>query len=147
MENTTKTKSNVRQAVPMFAVSDIEESIKFYIDGLGFDMVNKWVPRGKIEWCWLQLGDAALMLQEFLKEGPDSYMPSGKVGEGVTINFICGDALSVYHEILLRGIEVSEPFVGNNMWVIGVTDPDGYRLYFESDTDVPEETKYSEWKK
>lgn len=32
------------------------------------------------------------------------------------------------------------------MWVTGVKDPDGYNLYFESMTDVPEETKYSEWK-
>ena len=44
-------------------------------------------------------------------------------------------------------MEASEPFVGNNMWVTGLTDPDGYKLYFESPTDVPEETKYSEWKK
>jgi hypothetical protein len=31
------------------------------------------------------------------------------------------------------------------MWVTSLTDPDGYRLFFESDTDVPEETKLSEW--
>lgn len=43
-----------------------------------------------------------------------------------------------------RGIEASEPQVGNNMWVTGLTDPDGYRLFFESATDVPEETKLSE---
>jgi hypothetical protein len=33
------------------------------------------------------------------------------------------------------------------MWVVGFADPDGYRLDFESPTDVPEETKYSEWVK
>jgi len=27
-----------------------------------------------------------------------------------------------------------------------VRDPDGYSLFFESPTDVAEETKYSEWK-
>jgi hypothetical protein len=26
-----------------------------------------------------------------------------------------------------------------------MTDPDGYGLHFESPTDVPEETTYSEW--
>ena len=31
------------------------------------------------------------------------------------------------------------------MWVVGLTDPDGYRIYFESPTDVPEETFLSEW--
>ena len=32
------------------------------------------------------------------------------------------------------------PFVGNHMWVTGLRDPDGYQLYFESPTDVPEDT-------
>jgi hypothetical protein len=40
---------------------------------------------------------------------------------------------------------MKEPFVGNHMWVVSFTDPDGYRLDFESQTDVPEETKYSDW--
>jgi lactoylglutathione lyase len=30
------------------------------------------------------------------------------------------------------------------MWVTILTDPDGYKLDFESPTDVPEETVYSE---
>jgi len=38
----------------------------------------------------------------------------------------------------------ARPFVGNNLWVTSFTDPDGYRLDFESPTDVPEETVYSE---
>jgi hypothetical protein len=31
------------------------------------------------------------------------------------------------------------------MWVTVVKDPDGYTLDFESATDVPEDTKFSEW--
>jgi lactoylglutathione lyase len=38
-----------------------------------------------------------------------------------------------------------EPFVGNQLWDVALSDPDGYRLHFESPTDVPEETRYSEW--
>lgn len=44
----------------------------------------------------------------------------------------------------VRGVEASEPQVGNAMWVTSLTDPDGYRIDFESDTGVPEETKLSE---
>ena len=43
-----------------------------------------------------------------------------------------------------RGVHASTPFVGNNMWVTSLRDPDGYKLDFESPTDVPEETIYSE---
>jgi hypothetical protein len=72
-------------------------------------------------------------------------VPAGKVGEGVSICFQCRDALEIYRDVTSRGIQTSEPFVGNNMWVVGLKDPDGYRIEFESPTDVPEETKYSEW--
>jgi lactoylglutathione lyase len=60
--------------------------------------------------------------------------------------FTCEDAVRIYHEMKSRGIEASEPEVGNSMWVISLSDPDGYRLEFESMTDVPEETKLSEVK-
>ncbi len=40
--------------------------------------------------------------------------------------------------------KASRPFVGNRMWVTSLRDPDGYRLEFESSTDTPEETVFSE---
>ena len=68
----------------------------------------------------------------------------GKVGEGVSICFVCEDALALYHEFRGRGLEASRPFVGNRMWVTSLRDPDGYQLHFESSTDVREETVYAE---
>lgn len=135
----TKSKVNVKQVVPFFRVANIEESLRFYLDGLGCEMVHKWIDGGKLRWCWLQLEGAALMLQEF----HPSKLPSGKVGEGVSICFQCEDALAIYHEVTSRGIKAKRPFVGNAMWVTIITDPDGYILDFESPTDVPEETEYS----
>ena len=140
----TKTEVNVQQAVPFFSVSNIEASVGYYVDGLGFEMKNQWVVEGKLRWCWLQLDGAALMLQEFRKEGPDSWAPSGKVGDGVLIYFQCKDALRVYREIRKRGIQTQRPFVGNAMWVVTLSDPDGYKIHFTSPTDLPEETELSE---
>ena len=138
-------KPNIQQAVPFFLVADMEKSIHYYVDGLGFEMTNKWIDEGKLQWCWLQNGNAALMLQEFRKESHYAKLPQGKLGEGITICFICEDALVIYHKIVSKGIQTSEPFVGNKMWVVSLTDPDGYKIDFESITDVPEETKLSEW--
>lgn len=85
------------------------------------------------------------MLQEPRNnETSNEDMPNGK---GVSICFQCIDALALYHEFIAKGIIIKEPFVGNNMWVIKYSDPDGYWLDFESPTDTPEETKYSEWLK
>ena len=134
---------NVRQAVPFFRVSDMEASLHYYVDGLGFEMTNKWIVEGKVRWCWLELGDAALMLQEYRTEGHDSWKPEGKLGVGVSICLMCQDALGIYHEVTARGVKASRPFVGNAMWNFSVRDPDGYVLEFESDTDVPEGTHYS----
>jgi len=144
MDSETVMKSNVKQAVPFFAVSDIEQSLLFYIDGLGFEMTNKWIDNGKLRWCWLQLGGAAIMLQEFKKEGYDSWVPEGKLGVGVSICFTCEDALAIYREVRSRGLVPKTPFVGNSMWVAEVADPDGYKLFFESPTNEPEETVFKE---
>ncbi len=136
--------ANVKQAVPFFMVSNLEASLRYYVDGLGFEMTNKWIDEGKLRWCWLQRGGAALMLQEFKKEGHHAWVTEGKLGVGVSIYFICEDALAIYREVTSRGIQASRPFVGNGMWVTSLSDPDGYRIEFESYTDVPEETEYSE---
>jgi hypothetical protein len=122
----------------------MDRSLRFYLDGLGFNMKNKWEPEGRVRWCWLTRGGVSLMLQEFLKEGPHAFRPEGKLGEGVSLAFQCEDAVGLYHEFRSRGIEAKEPFVGNSMWVTILSDPDGYKLDFESPTDVPEETKLSD---
>src|SRR5262245_17724494 len=113
---------NVKQAVPFFRVSDIDASLRFYVDGLGFEMANRWVVDGRIRWCWLQNGGAALMLQGSNDEhGPPERV--GKVGLGVTVCFICEDALAIYRDVVGRGLSASTPFVGNRMWVTSLADP------------------------
>ena len=136
-----ETLSNIQLAVPFFMIMDMEASLKFYVDKLGFTVTNQWMPRGKIEWCWLQRDNVSLMLQE----PRDKEKFNIEKGKGVSICFQCKDALALYDEFKLKEVEMNEPFVGNSMWVVSCVDPDGYRLDFESATDVPEETKHSEW--
>ena len=52
--------------------------------------------------------------------------------------------MELYRFFTSRGLAAREPVVGNALWVTSLEDPDGYRLDFESPTDVPEETKLSE---
>jgi len=144
----TITSANVKQAVPFFGVTNMESSLRFYVDGLGFNMKHQWIPDpaennpdGRIRWCWLELGPAAIMLQEFLPAA----RPSQALGTGASVCFMCEDALALYRQFQSRGIQTRKrPFVGNRLWVVPVTDPDGYRLEFESPTDAPEESELEE---
>jgi len=136
--------SNVKQAVPFLNVTNIEASLRFYVDGLGSVVTNQWIPGGRVRWCWLQLGDAALMLQEYWRDGHPAGAPAGPLGQGVSVCFMCADAIAIYRELISRGVAAQRPFVGNGLWVTSVSDPDGYRLDFESPTDVAEETVYSD---
>jgi lactoylglutathione lyase len=142
----TSPRANVKQAVPFFGVTDMEASLGFYVDGLGFAMKRHWIPDrdedypvdGKIRWCWLELGDAAIMLQEFMPKA----RPKETLGTGASVAFTCEDALSLYREFKSRGVQTrSRPFVGNGLWVVPLTDPDGYRIEFSSPTDAPEESE------
>lgn len=144
MATQDKSAHNVSQVVPFFGVTDIQASVRWYVEGLGFEMKHQWTPEGQLRWCWLELGGAALMLQEFVRKGHGGRAPEGKLGQGVSLCFMCQDALAIYHETKARGLKPSRPFVGNALWVTSFTDPDGYRLHFESPTDVPEETELAE---
>jgi lactoylglutathione lyase len=136
---------NLKLAVPFFLVTDMEKSLDFYCNGLGFTLTNQWTPRGRIEWCWLTRDLVSLMLQEPRTKDHPIHTITQQKGFGITISTQCEDALALYHEFRGRNLPATEPFVGNNLWVFSVTDPDDYRLEFASATDVPEETTLSEW--
>lgn len=142
MNQNTPGNSMVRQAVPFFMVSHMQASLEFYINGLGFELKNKWERGGTIEWCWLQKDQASIMLQEYRENAPLE-----KRGVGVSVCFMCDDALSIYQKAVSNGLNPTEPFVGNNLWVVEFRDPDDYAILFESPTEVAEETKYTDWKK
>ena len=141
MANESKKEPNLKQAVPFFMVTSIDRSLDFYVKGLGFEIKMDWRPEGKIEWCWLEREGVVIMLQEY-REG---FKPNEKLGQGVSVFIVCNDALALYKEFSQTGLSPQEPFVGNNLWVVNLKDPDGYNICFESPTDTPEETKYSEW--
>jgi len=135
--------ADVRAGVSLNMVTNMTRSLAFWIDGLGFTLKNKWVVEDKIRWCWLERGTAAIMLQEFRPE-QTAKLAGQTLGLGVQIYFQSADAVALYREFRARGIEASEPQVGNGNWEIFLRDPDGYKVAFCSPADVPEETKLSE---
>ncbi len=135
---------NIQLTVPFFMVMDMTRSLRFYADELGFKLTKQWTPRGTIEWCWLDREAVSIMLQQPRQPNAEQ---KGLLGAGVTITYQCADALALYSEFTAKGVYMPEPFVGNNLWVVSVKDPDGYRLEFASPTEVAEGTTLSQWNK
>jgi len=120
----------VHHLVPLLFVEDIFRSAVFYQERLGFEMTQKWEPDGKLAWCELVRGGAAVMLQQAL---PDEDGPAEGRGRGVGFFFICDDAGAMHADLTSRGLAIAPPkaaFYGMNQ--LFVKDPDGYELCFQS---------------
>jgi lactoylglutathione lyase len=133
---------NIKKTIPFFWVMNINQSLHFYINQLGFTIQRQWLDDGKLRWCSVQREEALLMLQEFWKKGTEYNLPRSPLGIGVSIYFQCEDAIELYKEFRSRQTDAGRPFVGNGMWVTELHDPDGYSLFFESLTDEPEGSLY-----
>ena len=69
MNTSSNTNHNVKEVLPFLHVANMGLSVRFYLDGIGFTMKHNGVVEGRLRWCWLSLGGASLMLQEFPKRG------------------------------------------------------------------------------
>ena len=94
--------------------------------GKCLELQDKWVEDDVLRWYPLEHGDSALMRQKAQGEPPVNR------GPGLTLYFTCEDAKAAHEEFKEHGVQVGEPFVGNNMEVFYFKDPDGYRLSFEN---------------
>lgn len=125
--------ASVEKLVPHLSVSDMERSLAFYRDGLGFEMTQSWKPQDRILWCWLKRGGAELMLGQH-----DSGALLQNPAPGAAYYFICGDAAALREELLSRGLKPGKAFVAfYGMKQVNIKDPDGYDLWFESATNEP----------
>ena len=119
----------VQEIVPLLFVEDVMRSAAFYRERLGFEIVNKWEPESKLNWCRMERDGCALMLQQACEEDG----PAEGRGRGVGFFFNCGDADAMHAELCSRGLAVDPPklaFYGMNQ--LFLKDPDGYELCFQS---------------
>ena len=130
-----QTATEMQELVPLLYVDDIVHSSTFYCDGLGFEQKLTWEPDGKLAWCRLERGNAAIMLQLAVPEEDGAVEERCK---GVGFFFLCDDAQAMYEELLSRGLTLEPPkvaFYGMNQ--LFLKDPDGYELCFQNQVEIP----------
>lgn len=123
--------------VPLLQVHDMTESLAFYRDGLGFEVLDATEPvedggRRYVHWCWLRRGGADLMLNTRYDTGeqPAQRDPSHRPGHGnVSLYLSHPDLDALYAELSARGLapaEIVETEYGARE--LNLVDPDGFAI-------------------
>ena len=113
--------------IPLLDVNDVEESIEFYTDALGFTIEDKLIWNGKIDWALLSAGAIRLMLSN-----GDVGHRNSTVDQSNNVFFIYPDDIeSLYGSLQAKGYEPSALQSGQRgTREFCLQDPDGYVLWF-----------------
>ena len=128
---TASNPAQVHKLWPLLFVQDVDRSLGFYRDQLGFALARRADDAsGKLFWCRLERGGASIMLQQAdAEDGP----AEGR-GRGVAFYFICDDADAMHAELNSRGMQLDRPTIAYyGMKQLFVPEPDGYSICFESE--------------
>jgi glyoxylase I family protein len=129
---------DLRGVTPLIQVYDMTTSLRFYRDGLGFEVVytSPQLGEDKYHWVMLRLGAVELMLNgayEFDEERPVSPDPARVAAhDDATLYFACPDVDAAYAELCAKGAPAKEPaLMRYGMKQMDVRDPDGFLLCFQ----------------
>ena len=127
----------IQSIVPMLATGEIEESIRFYRDVLGFELRDKFESGGRLWWCEIARDGRSIMLTQ---HEVDVHAPGARSGFAQTsINVYLSEGVETLHERLVgEGRAVSElrvTFYG--MKEFDLKDPSGYSVLIGEATSEP----------
>ena len=127
---------DIRGMAPLLQVYDMPTSIKFYSEGLGFEIVTTdGKPAPNCDWVLLRLNGVELMLNtayEAHQRPPKPDPARISAHQDVGLFFGCPDVDAAYSHLWSLGVEAREPKVAPyGMRQLYMTDPDGYELCFQ----------------
>jgi uncharacterized glyoxalase superfamily protein PhnB len=122
----------LRDIAPGFTVNDLQQSIAFYVDALGFTVHERWETGGELQGVMLRAGNCRVGLsQDDFAKGRDR--PKG-IGMSVWLTTI-QDLESVVARLKEAGV-VLEQELAEQPWggrAFTVVDPDGFRITFTNE--------------
>jgi lactoylglutathione lyase len=125
--------TSLTQASPSFTVNDLQKSLAFYRDVLGFKVDERWERDGKLMGLSLQAGKVTWMIgQDDWQKGRDR-----KKGEGFRLYCTTTENVdALARKIKSKGGKLdSEP--ANQPWGsrdFSLTDPDGFKITIGADS-------------
>lgn len=116
----------LREVLPVLTVSDLDRSLRFYVDGLGFTVKERWEEDGKLLGVDLIAGSCSLGISQ------DDWAKGRDRVKGVGFRLFAKtaqDLEQLAQGMRSRGVEVDGP--KTEPWgleVLTVVDPDGFKL-------------------
>jgi uncharacterized glyoxalase superfamily protein PhnB len=123
---------NATSIAPGITANDIQQSIRFYVDGLGFEVVDRNEVDGVLRFAMLRSGGAMFGI------GQDDFAKGKDRPKGVAVRFYYStreDVVSVANRIKAAGFKLDNepaPLPWGPMG-FSVTDPDGFAMTIASD--------------
>jgi catechol 2,3-dioxygenase-like lactoylglutathione lyase family enzyme len=127
----------LRSIQPTFSVNDVEQSLVWYRDGLGFYVAERWEDGGQLKGVMLKAGACELGLSQ------DDFSKGRDRAKGLGFRIWCKTAQDV-DAIAARlrgfgGTIIEEPGDRWNAYGFTAQDPDGFKITIirEPSTDTP----------
>jgi glyoxylase I family protein len=128
---------DIRGIAPLIQVYNMPESVHFYRDLLGFELVNHspFYAEGLFHWALLRLNGSEVMLNTAYDEGerPEKPEAARVMFHGDTcLYFGCPDVDAAYQHLLAADLKPNPPTIAQyGMKQLYLKDPDGYGICFQ----------------
>jgi catechol 2,3-dioxygenase-like lactoylglutathione lyase family enzyme len=133
---------------PLLSVFDMPQSVHFYRDVLGFEIITQSQPGDHFHFALLRLHGADLMLNTAYDDGQRPPAPDATriaAHEDMCLYFGCQDLDAAYEHLRAHEVKARPPKVAPyGMRQLYFKDPDGYNLCFQFP--VSDETR-EQWRK
>lgn len=134
ISDTTAKTLSLQGMAPLLQVYDMQASLHFYRDILGFKVVSSSGEGDDVDWVLLKHGNVELMLNT-LYEKPlrpsERDLSRQAIHEDITLYLGCPDIDSAYEYLAGKNVAVQPPQITGYGWkAINFKDPDGYFFCF-----------------
>lgn len=123
----------ITSCTPLLNVADVEASLGFWRDLIGFEVTDRYEPEGKLMYASLQSGETRLMLNG--RGGDPAARRARPHYTEVVIYMAVPSVRALAAELRSRGFAVPDPEAqAYGLDEICIRDPDGYEIAFTSPT-------------